>query len=116
MAKREPINQELLLGMLRSGKALSEIKLQFGFKNTTQVKIAILKAYEDEGLIPPLRTSRQPRARAVKSVLRVGKRGSLILPKELVESFGFKEGDCFSVRRSKYGVQLRRVDDAETDA
>ena len=39
----------------------------------------------------------------------VGKRGSVIIPKEMAEGLGIAVGDKFSVRKTKAGIALKRT-------
>jgi hypothetical protein len=40
----------------------------------------------------------------------VSKRGSVIINRILVAEMGFKEGDQFSVRKTKSGISLKQLD------
>ena len=46
----------------------------------------------------------------VKKEVSINKRGSLIIPKYLVQDMGFKEGDTFEARKTKAGVSLKKVE------
>jgi bifunctional DNA-binding transcriptional regulator/antitoxin component of YhaV-PrlF toxin-antitoxin module len=48
-------------------------------------------------------------AGGVKKEVAVSKRGSLIIPKELIEELGFKVGDLFMARKTKVGISLKLV-------
>ena len=39
----------------------------------------------------------------------VNKRGTLVLPKALVESFGLAEGAAFNAKKTKGGIQLKKA-------
>ena len=39
----------------------------------------------------------------------VGKRGSVIIPKDMAEGLGIAVGDKFSVRKTKAGIALRKI-------
>jgi AbrB family looped-hinge helix DNA binding protein len=39
----------------------------------------------------------------------VNKRGSLVIPKAVVEDLGLKEGAAFTVRPSKAGLSLKKM-------
>jgi len=40
----------------------------------------------------------------------VGKRGSIIISKELVESLGIGTGDKFTLRKTKAGIALKKAE------
>jgi bifunctional DNA-binding transcriptional regulator/antitoxin component of YhaV-PrlF toxin-antitoxin module len=44
----------------------------------------------------------------VDNLISINKRGSLIIPKELVEQFGFNIDDAFEVRKSAAGLSLKK--------
>jgi len=48
------------------------------------------------------------KAKKVKT-LGVGKRGSIVIAKELVEGLGLGAGDKFAVRKTKAGIALKKV-------
>ena len=41
--------------------------------------------------------------------LRINKRGSLVLPRGLIEELGYEEGDEFLARKTKVGISLRKA-------
>ena len=43
------------------------------------------------------------------NVVTVGKRGSVIIPKEIAEGLGIGVGDKFSVRKTKAGIALKKL-------
>jgi AbrB family looped-hinge helix DNA binding protein len=47
--------------------------------------------------------------KAVKEV-KVGKRGSIIIPAEIVQELGIGAEDNFTLRKSKSGVALKKVE------
>ncbi|MEW5725290.1 MAG: hypothetical protein AB1896_19405 [Thermodesulfobacteriota bacterium] len=84
---------------------------EFGIKTSAQLKALYIDALASKGKITPIilakRTSTKP-ARTSKE-LRVNKRGSLVVPRELIEEMGFNMGDTFSVRKSAAGVSLKKI-------
>jgi AbrB family looped-hinge helix DNA binding protein len=48
------------------------------------------------------------KANKVKAI-GVGKRGSIIIPQDLVESLGIEAGEKFTVRKTKAGIALKNV-------
>jgi hypothetical protein len=94
--------------MLRDKVPQSEIMDKLGIKTVGQLKSAIADAYMSDGTIPKLVGGRG-KAKAAGNVIRVNKRGSLVVSKELVSAFGLKEGEEFTVKLVKSGIKLRRA-------
>jgi hypothetical protein len=62
-----------------------------------------------EGKVPAITSGRgSGKASKVKTV-GVGKRGSIVISKELVRSFGIGAGEKFTVRKTKAGIALKKV-------
>ncbi len=40
----------------------------------------------------------------------VSKRGSVVIPKAMIDEMGFKEGNRFTVRKTKSGISLKAVE------
>jgi AbrB family looped-hinge helix DNA binding protein len=59
----------------------------------------------NSGQAPAIEKSKK-KSSAADTAIKVGKRGSIIVPKPLVESFGYKEGDAFTVKSTKAGIRL----------
>ena len=109
MAKRKKIDSGKLVKMITDGVEQSEILEEFGFKNSTQLKVAYTNALMNTGQIAAIKSSRGgTTARQVSKEVVVGKRGSLIIPKALVGELGFLEGDSFLVKKTKVGISLSR--------
>lgn len=109
MAKRKNVNDKSLLKMIEDGIPQSEIMDKMGFKNSNQLKVAYANALMSSGKAPVLKSGRRA-AKAPATQVVVGKRGSLILPKTLAESFGLKVGDCFEVKNTKVGIRLKKIE------
>jgi hypothetical protein len=82
---------------------------KMGFKTSTQLKAAYMSALIAEGKVPAIKGGRGDRKADKAKEVGVGKRGSIILSKELVESLGFGAKDKFTVRKTKAGVALKKV-------
>ena len=110
MARRKKVDYKKLLKTVEAGTPQNEIMQKFGFKNSTQLKVAFANAAMEFDVIPKLVGGRRGRsAKAVTRNVKVNSRGSLIVPKQLVDSLGQKPGAEFEVRKSKAGLSLKRV-------
>ena len=108
MAKKIEFDAKRLIKMVKDGVAQSEIMKKFGFNTSTQLKVAYTNALMEAGEIPEIQSPRGGKpAGGVKKEVAVSKRGSLIIPKELIEELGFKVGDLFLARKTKVGISLK---------
>ena len=112
MAKKQPktrskieYDSKELLETIKGGANNKEIMEKFGFKSATQVKNALLSSAMDLGMIPKIADSRTVSAPAKETT--VNKRGSLIIPKEIIDELGFKENDSFTIKKIKAGISLK---------
>ena len=80
------------------------------FKTSTQLKTAYMSALIAEGKVPAIKSGRGGRKVAKVKPIGVGKRGSIILSKELVESLGIGAKDKFIVRKTRAGIALKKAE------
>jgi len=110
MARKKIIDNKKLIQMIQGGAVQKDILEKFGFKNSSQLKVAYANALMESGQAPAIKSGRgSGKATAVNKQIVVNKRGSLVIPKDLIEAYGFKEGDAFEARASKVGLSLRKV-------
>lgn len=110
MPKKKKVDSDKLVKMIKDGVAQPEIMNTFGFKTSTQLKVAYANALMASGEVAAIKTGRgKATAKEVSKDVAVGKRGSLIVPKALVADLGFQEGDGFLVRKTKAGISLSRT-------
>lgn len=110
MPKKKKIDGKKLIKMVKDETPRPEIMKEFGFKTSTQLNNAYMKAVIDEGMVPDIKSGRRSAAKAkVSNEARVGKSGSLIIPKGIVADLGFVENDRFLVRKTKSGISLKRL-------
>ena len=110
MPRKKQVNSKALIKAVKSQRLSTEIMAEFGIKTSAQLKALYLDAIVAEGLAPGLTITRGKKAaQANKKQIQINKRGSLIVPKEMIEEFGFKEGEVFSIRRTKAGLSIKKV-------
>ena len=110
MPKKKKIDAKKLIQMVKDETPQSEIMKAFGFKTSVQLKNSYMNALIDQGSVPPIKKGRGGAAKkTVSNEVNVGKRGSIIVPKGLVEELGFVENDTFLVRKTKAGISLKRL-------
>ena len=109
MPKKKTIDKKKLVKMIKDETPQPEIMKAFGFKTSTQLKNAYMNALIEEGAVPPIQSGRKTDKPAAQKEIRVGKTGSLIIPKGLVSEMGFTQNDTFSVRKTKAGISLKKI-------
>jgi hypothetical protein len=109
MPRRKVVNAKKLIKMINSEKPQPEIMKAFGFKTSTQLKSAYMNALVAEGAVAGIKRGRNKANPTISNEVNVGKRGSLIIPQNLVEEMGFVENDKFLVRKTKSGISLKRL-------
>jgi hypothetical protein len=109
MPKKKALDAAKLLKMIDDEVPQAEIMKKMGFKTSTQLKTAYMGALIAEGKVPAIKGGRGAgKARKVKTI-GVGKRGSIVISKDLVDSLGIGAKDKFTVRKTKAGIALKRV-------
>lgn len=109
MPKKKAFEAGKLIKMIDDEVPQGEIMKKMGFKTSTQLKTAYMSALIAEGKIPAIKGGRGAGKAAKVKTISVGKRGSIILSKELVDSLGIGGKDKFVVRKSKAGIALKKV-------
>jgi hypothetical protein len=110
MPKKKALDTAKLIEMVKAETSSAEIMKKMGFKTSTQLKTAYMSALIAEGKVPAIKGGRSAgKADKVKAI-GVGKRGSIIISKELVESLGIGAKDKFTVRKTKAGIALKKAE------
>jgi AbrB family looped-hinge helix DNA binding protein len=109
MPKKKAIDSKGLIKLVEAGEAQIDIIKKFGLKTAAQLKTAYLNALVEIGKIVPLKGGRGQAKPAKGNTVVVGKRGSIIISKELVEKLGIDAGDQFTVRKTKAGLALKKL-------
>jgi hypothetical protein len=99
-----------VIEMVKRGLPDKEIMKELGVRTKTSLKKIYYDALVEAGKIKDILTERQvKRAVRRKRPLRIGKRGTILLGKALViDNFGFKEGDKFTVSKRKGAIILTK--------
>jgi hypothetical protein len=109
MPKKKAFEAAKLIKMIDDEVPQGEIMKKMGFKSSTQLKTAYMSALIAEGKIPAIKGGRGAGKAAKVKTISVGKRGSIVISKELVEGLGVGAKDKFVVRKSKAGIALKKV-------
>jgi hypothetical protein len=108
MPKKKALDTAKLIEMVKDETPSVEIMKKMGFKTSTQLKTAYMSALIAEGKVPAIKGSRGAGASEKGKEVGVGKRGSIIISKDLVESLGIGAEDKFTVRKTKAGIALKK--------
>lgn len=110
MAKKKKVDGKKLIEAIKKGTDQKEILKKFGFANSTQLKVAYTNALMEDGKVPEIKASAKGKATGKgKNEIKVNKRGSLIVPAQIAQALGYKQGDAFQIRKTKAGVALKKV-------
>ncbi len=110
MPKKKALDAAKLLKMIDDEVPQAEIMKKMGFKSSTQLKTAYMGALIAERKVPAIKGGRRAgKARKVKTI-GVGKRGSIVISKDLVDSLGIGAKEKFTVRKTKAGIALKKAE------
>jgi len=114
MARKKTVDNMKLVKAVQDGSTTKELMDKFGFKTSTQAKMAYLNAAMEQGIVPEIKSGKDGAGiEQMSKETAVNKRGSLIVPKNLVMNMGFKEGDTFEARKTKTGISLKKIKPAQ---
>jgi len=109
MPKKKTVDTKALIKMVEAEETQNEIMKKFGFKTSTQLKTAYMNALIQAGKVQPIKGGRGGGKAGKGMQLGVGKRGSLIIPANVVQELEINSQDKFSVRKTKAGIALKKV-------
>ena len=110
MPKKKALDSAKLIEMVKEGSTQAEIMKKMGFKTSTQVKAAYISALIAEGKVPAIKGGRGTGKTDKAKTVGVGKRGSIIISRDLVAGLGIGAKDKFTVRKTKAGIALKRAE------
>jgi len=108
-AKKKSINGASLIKMVEDKVPRPEIMKKLNIKTSNQLTVAYARALMETGKIPQIAGGRGGATTGSANEIKVGKRGSVIIPKEMAEGLGIAVGDKFSVRKTKTGIALKKI-------
>ena len=110
MPKKKALDTAKLVEMVKAETPSAEIMKKMGFKTSTQLKTAYMSALIAEGKVPAITGGRGGKKTDKAKSLKVGKRGSIIIPAEIVLEMGIEADAKFTIRKSKSGLALKIAD------
>lgn len=109
MPAKKKIDGAKLIKMVEKGNHQKEIMKTFKFNTAAQFKAHYLDALMKSGKAPEIKSGRgMAKASPIKEVL-VSKRGSVVVPKTMIDEMGYAEGEKFTVRKTKSGISLKAM-------
>jgi hypothetical protein len=109
MPAKKMVDYKKLIKAVENGKPQAEIVKQFKFYTIAQFKNHYLNALMEAGKAPEIKTGRAYTKSAPAKEAFVGKRGSVVISKGLIEEMGFAEGDKFAVGKTQAGISLKKI-------
>jgi hypothetical protein len=111
MPKRKTVDAAKLIKLIEDETPQAEIMKKMGFKTSTQVKTAYMNALIAVGKAVAIKGGRGAGKAEKVKLIRVGKKGSIIIPAEKVAELGIGKDEKFTVRKTKAGIALKRVEE-----
>ena len=108
-AEKKSIEGAKLIKMVEDGVSRPEIMKRLNIKTSNQLTVAYARAQMEAGKIPEIADGRGGAAPGNTNEVAVGKRGSVIIPKNMAEGLGIAVGDKFVVKKTKAGIALRKI-------
>jgi hypothetical protein len=110
MPRKKIVDHPKLIKMVQEGAAQAEIMKKFGYGTSTQLKVAYANALIQTGQAPAIKGGRKAERKGKKKVklVKVGKRGSIIIPADMVAEMKIGKADKFTVRKSKSGISMKK--------
>ena len=106
------VMKEKLIEMVKKGIPDGEIMKELGIQTRASLRRMYYEALVEAGKIKDiLKETELKKAVRGKRALTIGKRGTILLSKALlIDRFGFKEGDKFSIAKRRNSIVLRRTE------
>lgn len=96
-----------IVELVKAGKTVEEIKNELNLKSALTVRNLYLQGLVDAGEIPPLKKNQRKKRQL--DVRTIGKSGTSLSRKLLVDMLGFKEGDTFKAKRENDAIVLEKI-------
>ena len=95
MAEKRLVDHNRLIQAIEAGFPKQELMKQFGYKTFGDLKVACLNAFMALDKIPAV--NKKSREGEVDNVVGINSRGSLVIPKKLVDSLDLDKTTLFRV-------------------
>lgn len=99
--------KKAVVDKVKQGKTVEEIKDELNLKSVVRVKNLYMEGLMEEGEIPQLK-KKERKTRQI-DVRTIGKSGTSLSRKLLVDVLGFEEGDRFKAKREGNNIVLEKL-------
>lgn len=110
MPAKKKIDEDKLIEMVENGTHQQDIMKAFDLNTAAQLKSHYLDALMNAGKAPEIKSGRGKKNVEPTHKVLVSKRGSVVIPKPMIDEMGFSEGCNFTVRRTKAGISLKMIE------
>lgn len=107
MAQKKLVEHNALLQAVEMGMSKDAIMEKFGIKTLAELKVAYFDAMVALDKIKDVKKGSKPKK--VDNKVSINNRGSIVIPKQLVDSLEINEEDTFEVVKSDSGLMLNKV-------
>jgi len=105
MVRKRLVEHNALIQAIATGLSKQEVMQQFGYRSLGALKVAYLNALVALGKVPAINNKR--REKKVGDVVGINSRGSLVIPKKLVDALGLDKTALFRVVKEGSGLSLK---------
>ncbi len=106
MPVKKDVHLKALVDAVESGVPRREIMERFKFNSPTQVTAYYLDGLVEIGRAQAIVGRRLKTVRKGNTV-KVARRGSISIPKEMIQEMGYQAGDSFRISKTRAGVILK---------
>ena len=107
MAQKKLVEHNALLQAVEMGMSKESIMEKFGIKTLAELKVAYFDAMVALEKIKDVKKGSKPKK--VDNKVSINSRGSLVIPKKLIDDLDLGEMDTFKVVKSNSGLILQTV-------
>ncbi|MEJ2640839.1 MAG: hypothetical protein P8010_14805 [Desulfosarcinaceae bacterium] len=108
MPRKKLVEHNALLQAIEMGLPQAEIMEKFDIKTSAALESAYFNALVALGKIQDINKRRKPKK--VDNKVSINSRGSLVIPKKLVDSLEIDDSDAFEPIKKGTGLLLKRVE------
>jgi bifunctional DNA-binding transcriptional regulator/antitoxin component of YhaV-PrlF toxin-antitoxin module len=105
--RKKLVEHNALVQAIEMGNSKEMVMEKFGYKSLSALKVAYLNALVALDKIPGLNDT--GKVKKIDDRVQINSRGSLVIPKKLVDYLGLNESDSFKVEKNGTGLYLKKV-------
>ena len=105
MVRKRLVDHNALVQAIAMGLSKQEVMQQFGYRSLGALKVAYLDALMALSKVPAINNKRTEKK--VDNVVGINSRGSLVIPKKLVDALGLDKTVLFQVVKEGAGLSLK---------